>query len=314
MTDIRQSKNYARYLESQGWIVKRVDDINYFIKKLPILGSVLKIQRPKKLDFETIQKLEKKYRVFQTILEPNDRKQKLEIKNEGYKLSKNPYLPSKTLHLDLTKSLKFNKETRRAIRKGSVCKISECSTPIEIKEFYEAWKKSVNFNRYVPSFESLLKINRSFPQSKSLFLTSHNKVGNIIGGALFTISSHDLSNYIAYYWYGFTNNEGRTSLSQYALLYHGILWAKKNGSNIFDFEGIYDERFPNKSWLGFTHFKKSFGGTEVSYPGCYTKYSISNLFTFTKHFIFAALLTEIIIVTFKITILYFIFNFHNFFF
>lgn len=49
------------------------------------------------------------------------------------------------------------------------------------------------------------------------------------------------------------------------------MWAKKRGCKIFDFEGIYDERFPNKSWLGFTHFKKSFGGYEVSYPGTYTK-------------------------------------------
>jgi len=66
MTDIRQSKEYANYLESQGWVVERIDDISYFIKKIPILGSVLKIQRPEKIDFETIQKIEKKYRVFQT--------------------------------------------------------------------------------------------------------------------------------------------------------------------------------------------------------------------------------------------------------
>jgi hypothetical protein len=274
MLDIRQSENYAEYLKSQGWIVERLNNINYFIKKLPIIGSVLKIQRPSKIDFETIQKLEKKYRVFQTILEPKDRNQELEIKNEGYKLSKNPFLPSKTIHLDLTKPLKFNKETRRAIRKGSLCKIKQCSTPEEIKQFHEAWKDSVNFNRYVPSLESLYKINRSYTQQHSLFLTSHNKIGSIIGGALFTISSHDLSNYITYYWYGFTNKEGRTSLSQYSLLYHGILWAKKNGSKIFDFEGIYDDRFPNKSWLGFTHFKKSFGGKEILYPGCYVKFRL----------------------------------------
>ena len=71
MTDIRQSVNYAQFLKTQGWIVERIDNINYFIKKLPFIGSVLKIQRSKKIDFETIQKLEKKYRVFQTIIEPD---------------------------------------------------------------------------------------------------------------------------------------------------------------------------------------------------------------------------------------------------
>src|SRR4030042_1056681 len=82
---------------------------------------------------------------------------------------------------------------------------------------------------------------------------------------LFTRSLHDFG----YYWYGFTNNEGRTSLSQYSLLYQGILWAKRQGCKVFDFEGVYDPRFPDKSWLGFSHFKRSFGGYEVEYPGCF---------------------------------------------
>jgi lipid II:glycine glycyltransferase (peptidoglycan interpeptide bridge formation enzyme) len=55
------------------------------------------------------------------------------------------------------------------------------------------------------------------------------------------------------------------------MVWYGILWGKKRGAKMFDFEGIYDSRFPNKSWLGFTHFKKSFGGKEVEYPGCFVK-------------------------------------------
>jgi len=270
MIDIRQSENYAKYLGSQGWIVERIDNINYFIKKLPILGSVLKIQRPEKIDFETIQRLEIKYRVFQTVLEPSSLSFRDLIIRHGFKLSKNAYLPSKTLHLDLTKPLVFNKETRRCIKMGDKQRIVEYFSPNELEKFHNAWKKSVNFNRYVPSLESLLKIKKYFPNNNSIFLASHNKVGNIIGGALFTRSSHEFG----YYWYGFTNKEGRTSLSQYSLLYHGILWAKKMGCKVFDFEGIYDERFPNQSWLGFTHFKKSFGGIEIIYPGCYTKFRL----------------------------------------
>lgn len=279
MIDIRQSVNYEEYLKSQGWIVERIDRVNYFVKKLPIIGSVLKIQRPLKVNFETIEKLEKKYRVFQTILEPSLLTFHDLIIRHGFKLSKNPFLPSKTIHLDLIEKtgdifLNFSKDTRYSIRKGERLEVKEYKSPSDIKIFHEAWKKSVNFNRYVPSLDSLLKIKKSFPQSKSIFLASHNNIGRIIGGALFTTSSHGVSNYITYYWYGFTNDEGRTSLSQYALLYQGILWAKKNGSEVFDFEGIYDERFPNKTWLGFTRFKKSFGGTEVFYPGCYTRFRL----------------------------------------
>ena len=46
------------------------------------------------------------------------------------------------------------------------------------------------------------------------------------------------------------------------------------GAKILDFEGIFDERFPNKKWKGFTHFKKSFAGYEVEYPGAFSKFSL----------------------------------------
>lgn len=275
--DLRQSEDYAIFLKKQGWIVERINNINYFIKKLPIIGSVLKVQRPEKLDFEVIKKIEKKYRIFQTIIEPKNETSVQKLLLSRFKLTKSPYLPSKTLIIDLKQDKdsifrKFTKEARRSIRKGSSTKVKEYSSSKEIKKFYFAWKNSVNFSRHVPSLKTLISLRKSFPHNKSLFLASHNISGRIIGGAIFTISSHDVSNYITFYMYGFTNKEGRTSLSQYSLLYSGILWGKKMGCKQFDFEGIYDERFPIKSWLGFTHFKKQFGGTEVLYPGCYVKY------------------------------------------
>jgi lipid II:glycine glycyltransferase (peptidoglycan interpeptide bridge formation enzyme) len=204
-------------------------------------------------------------------------KDESQMMNYGFKLSKSPYLPTKTLQIDLTQSKEtiyasFTKDCKYNIRKGEKVKTKECSTPNEIKEWHKEWKKSVKFDRYVPTLESLLNLRKSFPDNHSLFLASHNISSSIIGGALFTISSHGISNYISYYWYGFTNSSGRSSLSQYSLLYQGILWAKRMGCKVFDFEGIYDPRFPNRSWLGFSHFKRSFGNTEVSYPGCYTKF------------------------------------------
>ncbi len=288
MIDIRQSLHYADYLKREGWTTERIDETNYFIKRLPLIGSILKLQRPEKIDFEAIDKLCRKHRVFQVIIEP-----KLStcigtgihnlMLSHGYKLSKSPYLPTKTLEIDLTISKEailrgFKKDARQAVKravalseatepKGSGQIIKSYSTPDEIEMWREEWKNSVKFDRYVPPVKQLLNLRKSFPKSYSTFLTSHNISGRIIGGALFTRSLHD----IGYYWHGFTNSEGRASLSQYSLLYQGILWAKKQDCKVFDFEGIYDERFPNKSWLGFTHFKKSFGGAPILYPGCYTK-------------------------------------------
>ena len=107
-------------------------------------------------------------------------------------------------------------------------------------------------------------MKKSFPTS-SLLLASHND-GVINAGAIFLISDKT-----AYYWQAFTGPQGRSTLAQYQLVWQGILWAKRKGCKTFDFEGIYDPRFPIKSWLGFTHFKKSFGGRQVDYPGTYCK-------------------------------------------
>jgi len=281
MFDIRQSESYAKYLKSLGWTVERIGEINYFIRKMPILGSILKLQRAEEIRMDTINKLCRKYGVYQTIIEPKSDLDAKYLASSGFKLTKTTYLPSKTLQIDLTQPkaeiLKhFKKDARQAIKKGESIKIAEYSTPEEIKIFREEWKNSVKFNRYVPSVGQLIKLKKSFPQSHSLFLTSHNIVSRIIGGVIFTTSSHERSNYITYYWQAFTNKEGRSTLAQYSLLWQGILWAKKHGYKIFDFEGVFDPRFPNKSWLGFTHFKRSFGGYEVTYPGCYTKFNLLN--------------------------------------
>ncbi len=279
MIDIRQTQEYENYLKKESWIVERIESTNYFIRKLPLIGSLLKIQRPGEINFKTIEKLCRKYRVFQVILEPNlttgigavENNHNLLI-SHGFKLSKSPYLPSKTLQIDLTQPIGkiwsgLNKDAKYGIRRGRSVAVKKCSCLSDLKEFHNAWRKSVKFTRFIPSLKSLINLRKSFSVHRPIILTSYNVSGSIIGGVIFTRSLHDY----AYYWQGFINKEGRTSLSQYSLVYQGILWAKRVGCKVFDFEGIFDERFPNKSWLGFTHFKKSFGGKEMLYPGCYTK-------------------------------------------
>ena len=270
MLDIRQTQEYANYLARIGWVVERKAGVNYFVKRF-FFGSVLKVQRPEEIRVEHIRKVEKKYKVFQTIVEPKTDLEAKHLLALGFKLSKSPYLPTKTLLLDITKSkdsLKkgLKKDARRAIERG-VVKIKEISSPQEIENFRNAWKRSVNFGRFVPSTEQLLALKKTFNKNTPLFLASHNVNAEIIGGTLFTRSSGKIS----YYWQSFVNKEGRSTPSSYSLLWHGILWAKANGCKLLDFEGVFDSRFPNKSWLGFSHFKKAFGGSPLEYPGAFVK-------------------------------------------
>ena len=268
MADIRQSTEYANYLAEIGWIVEKNDGAYYFIKKLPFIGSVIKNQRPEKINLSKIEGLRKKYRAFQIILEPKDKKQEILVKNNGFKLSKSPYLPTKTLQLDLTLSKQklFNnlkKDCKHEIRRS----VKYCLKNIKnTEEFRNEWKKAIGLKRYVPPISHLIALKKSFKNNCIFLMTSLSTEVSAKSGAIFLRDGE-----VAYYWQAFTNKSGRKSKTQYKIVWEGILWAKKNRAKVFDFEGIYDERFPNKSWLGFTHFKKSFGGYEVGYPGCYTK-------------------------------------------
>lgn len=270
MTDIRQSKDYANYIAKTNWKVEKIGKTHCYIKNIPILGAVIKVQRPEKLNINKVESLSKRYRTFQIIVEPKDDSQMDILQSRGYKLSSSPYLPTKTLLLDLTLSKQklFNnlkKDAKYSLRKTKNLSFS----PIrDSNSFHRSWVKSTSFKRFVLSANKIKMLKDSF-NSNSLFLASHNVRTNkkqSEAGAIFLIADKTV-----YYWQAFTSKKGRSTLSQYRLVWEGILWGKRKGAKIFDFEGIYDERFPNKSWVGFTHFKKSFGGYEFKFPGTFVK-------------------------------------------
>jgi lipid II:glycine glycyltransferase (peptidoglycan interpeptide bridge formation enzyme) len=269
MIDIRQTYQYARYLKEIGWQVERINEINYFIKKFPLIGTVLKIQRPEEIKIKKINDIAKKYKAFQVIIEPKYDYQIINLKYHNYKLNKSPYLPTKTLQIDLTTEKenifgKFKKDAKRAINKNKDLELKIYYLG-SLNDFRSFWKKAVGFKRFVPSSVQLASLKKSF-NNNALFITDIQK----LTGAIFLATDK-----IAHYWQAFNSLKGRKEQLQYRIVWQGILWAKAKGIKIFDFEGIYDERFPNKNWQGFTHFKKSFGGYEVKYPGCYTRFRIS---------------------------------------
>lgn len=261
MIDIRQNENYAKYLESQGWTVEQKNGVFYFIKKI-LFSSVIKVQRPIKIDHKIIKELTKKHRAFQIIVEPNTQKETKDLIKHGYKLS-SPYIPSKTVILQLTKSEyelleSFPKSTRYSIRKSEKV-ITQSEN--DLKKFRNYWRKSVDIKRHVLSLKQLRDLCKVFGKD-CLFLLAEDG----ISGAIFLVAGK-----VGYYWYGFVGSDGRRKLSQYKVLWEGMKWAKGRGATHFDMEGIFDERFPIPAWRGFTKFKKGFGGNVTQYPGAYQK-------------------------------------------
>jgi len=262
--DLRQSKEFAQYLKLSGWIVEKVGNCYVYLRKIPFLPPlIMKIQYPTPpIPFKEIEKLAQKHKPLQIQIQPL--KMESGFEKHSYKLIGGGGHVTKTIQIDLTQSEKkilsqMKKDTRYSIRKAEEQALQIIKST-HLEKFHQAWKKSVGWQRYIPSIKTLRRLKKALGE-KAVFLLASSLGGTII---LFTDKT-------AYYYYAFTSKEGRKKLTQYLLVWEAIMLAKKHGCKIFDFEGIYDERFPIKSWQGFSHFKKSFGGKEIKYPGVFTK-------------------------------------------
>ncbi len=259
--DLRQSLQYGNYIRSLGWVVVgKYPQI--FIRKLEPFGAIAKIQRFNQLNWGEIQPVLKKYRVWMTKLEPNF---KFQISNFKFRQDSWPMLATKTLRIDLTPSLEkinsqFKKDCRSILRKLSTEHLALSTNNFE--KFYEIWKKAAGIKHlWIPPKKDYDSLVKCF--GKNCFcITVHNLAGSLV-------LVHDQ---VAYYYYSGALPEGKKLELPYLVVWECLKEAKKRGCKIWDFEGIYDERWPNKGWKGFSHFKKSFGGYEVEFPGSFTKW------------------------------------------
>ncbi len=182
----------------------------------------------------------------------------------GYKLSKFPYLATTTYILDLTQSEEklwkdLSENARRQILKNKRTVVEECKPEL----FFDLWKK--NSKVWTMKKPELMSMLKRFEGRARLVVS---RSGEVYHSGLLIIDSSDCANY----YQTWTSQEGRVSGAHYKLVWEEIIRAKKDGRKWFDLEGIYDERWPQKRWLGFTEFKRRFGGVLVRFPGSFFRW------------------------------------------
>lgn len=303
MRDLRQSHHYARFMSQKGWAALKIppasehvsaggfSPIVAYIKQLPLFPfSVMKVQRFELLpNFDAVERIALKHRVFSITLEPGFIKgmtsSQLDtlMRQHGYRGSRSPLLPTKTLHVDLTGSQKdllqgMKKDARTSIRKAqhvSHRQILGRDDAALLERFHEFWRK--HGKGYVPSLSEFSLLVRTFDKDAFVVLIS-SKDAQLLAGATILISDG-----CAYYYYAVTSQTGRRLYAGYLAVWEAMLEAKRRSCRIFDFEGIYDDRFKQlKRWRGFSAFKQKFGGEEVCYPGPFSRsffpFKIQSLF------------------------------------
>lgn len=249
MADLRQSKNYAKYMQSLGWIVEN----GFFIKKL-WFTSIIKAQHFTSIDLSKI----KKYHPFLIKLEPSHQN----LVPLGFHKDNWPLIPSKTIILDLEK-ITLSKDVRYEIRKAGNLGIKESQDP---ESFYKMLQQTMKLGHWeIPIKKEVINLWKSFQPDSSTILISP------VSGCLLVWDGDT-----AHYMYAALTKEGRRVGTAYLTLWEAIKFCQKRKLKYLDLEGIYDERYPGstKNWKGFTAFKLQWGGKIVEYPGSYSKYSL----------------------------------------
>lgn len=272
MEDIRQTTGWREYLRDKGWQVVTIpaEDgkhrMNAFIVPLGILGlKMMKLQRAEyDPNWKELKKIKGKYRVVSSVIEPLKVQDELGYRMAGYKLSNFPYLATKTYLIDLSpteKELwrKLSENAKRMILKNKEVKIEETETA----KFFDLWKK--NSKIWTMKRKELDSMIKRFKGQAKLIVS---RTGENYHSGLLVLHTTDTANY----YQTWTSAEGRVSGAHYKLVWEEILRAKRAGLKFFDLEGIYDARWPQKRWFGFTEFKRRFGGKEITFPGSFFRW------------------------------------------
>jgi hypothetical protein len=266
--DVRQAEEYAHYVQRMGWRVEQLAvgswQLAVFIRKIGPVG-IAKIQRVDVEDWGAVNEVLKRNRVVYTKYEPLTNDQWPMTNDQRFRQDSWPMLATRTIRVDLRPSEQdivktFKKDCRAILRN-----IQYSVFNIQVNDFggfYEMWRKANHIkNLWTPNKQHFDALVESF--GKKCFSVTINSLAGCV------VLMHQET---AYYYYAGSLPEGKKLHLPYLVVWEAMKEAKKRGCKIWDFEGIFDPRWPNKSILGYTHFKKSFGGEEIEFPGSFSKW------------------------------------------
>ncbi len=270
LEDIRQTSAYANFMSYLGWQTEKMNSprpVFIYIRKLGLLPlyilKVLRYQLPLGKQYKTMIKR------YHPIIIKNEpfAVEKLTGNQVYFKINldnKSPVLPTKTLwlNLNLSPAKLFNNlkpKTRYNLKKAQlkVATLIISGSKIDkkiIKDFYFLWARNKPFNwLFKPSFTELESLIECF-RDKCFLVSAQD-----MSAACLILTSKNMASY----WHNASTAESRKFFAPTLCIWQAILEAKRRNLKIFDFEGVWDERFPklNQGWQGFTRFKQGFVGS-----------------------------------------------------
>lgn len=282
--DARQTPEWGEYLTGIGWKYKKIDNTFVFIRPLNFLPlSVIKIQHPiGPLPFSKIDDLARQNKALLAVIEPHiyNYDEQAFMQN-GYTKSVLRYAHTATIKMDVKSTetelfKKFSENAKRNIKKSQNYNLHVKSifyknekTEKEFKAFYNLLVNLRTMKKFkTPDYNEYLKKITAFKKSSVLLFAYEKNNPDPIAAVWYVY----FNNVISYFQTGITD-KGYDVLANYLLVWEGLKLAKKLKLDVFDFETIYDPRYPtdHTGWKGYTVFKKKFHGTEIEYPPSWIK-------------------------------------------
>jgi lipid II:glycine glycyltransferase (peptidoglycan interpeptide bridge formation enzyme) len=279
---------WAGYMNTLGWKVETLgkgkNKFQVFVRPLrPLPLSVMKVQRitQKAFDGQAIRQLAKKHRAMVTYVEIDEPAETPDgfdeligmMKGAGFRASFDAMLPTKSRWVDLSLSLREIKAGMKAktrynvglaLRRGVTVRWLSGKALVAQKElmdiFFEMFEKN---NKRIGVFGVPRRWFEAHMRSflDNLWVAMAYKDLEFLAGAVFFKTTDRLV-----YFYNGSTDRGRRDMVPTLIIWEALVRGKKAGLSWLDFEGIEDERKPNKRWRGFSRFKQGFGGTEMYYP------------------------------------------------
>ncbi len=296
--NIRQTDGFAKFLTYFKWsAINPKPNVYYFLRRIPWLGSIIKIEKinVQNIDLAEIEKIARGEKALFVKIEPfadvsiQEKLDKLFL-TYGYIHDSWPLTATATDVINLNQPYekivanfksKFRYNLRLAKKKGLKVQqkngVDLINNPALLRAFTNIFnQRARQIKSETHSFEELLHtcnshgdnlymVYISYPEERSDEGSPHK----MIAAALFLFTKD-----ICHYWHNGSTEEGRSLFAPTLIMAEGIKFAKERGCKIFDFEGIYDERFPDqtKRWKGFTRFKEGFGPEKIVFVRPYIKY------------------------------------------
>lgn len=272
LTDIRQSPDYGKFMESLGWEEILIGQTRLFVRKIPFLGSVIRVPRANlPLPLEEIDILAKERRAAMVKIEPNLLLNKFNPQQIGkFRKDRQPVLPTRTLWIDLKESLEklwgsLDKDSRNLVRRAEKEGVAVTESK-DIDSFYKLWSDTAKRKGFYVPFEKEMTSTWKVFREKHLLSARHN--GRVVAAVIVFGYKEG-----AYYYFAASNEEGRKVYAAYLLLWEVIKKSKGWGYERLDLEGVRDEQVKRtRTWGGFSHFKSGFGGRGIQYAGSFSKY------------------------------------------